>query len=59
MNRVLSRVERTGGWRKVHNDGLHNLYSSPSIFTIIRSKKIKWAKGKHTTRKTDGWIILR
>jgi hypothetical protein len=31
----------TGGWRKLHNEELHNLYSSPSIIRII--KWIRWA----------------
>jgi hypothetical protein len=29
----------TGGWRKLHNDELHNLYSSPSIIKVIRSRR--------------------
>jgi hypothetical protein len=32
-----------GGWRKLHNEGLHNLYSSPSIIRIIKSKGMRWA----------------
>jgi hypothetical protein len=35
------RDEVTGGWRKLHNDELHNLYSSPSIIGIIKLKK-RW-----------------
>jgi hypothetical protein len=31
------------GWRKLHNEGLHNLYSSPSIIRMIKSKRIRWA----------------
>jgi uncharacterized protein YbaP (TraB family) len=34
----------TGGWRKVHNDELHNLYSSPSIIRIIKSRRMRWAE---------------
>jgi hypothetical protein len=40
-NRVLRRIfapkrdEMTGGWRKLHNEELHNLYSSPSIITMV------------------------
>jgi hypothetical protein len=30
--------EETGGWRRVHNEELHNLYSSPSIIRIINSE---------------------
>jgi hypothetical protein len=43
-NRVLRRIFGpkmdgvTGGWRKLHNEELHNLYSSPSIIRIIKSR---------------------
>jgi hypothetical protein len=33
----------TGGWRKLHNKELHNLYSSPSIIRIIKSRRMRWA----------------
>jgi hypothetical protein len=33
----------TGGWRKLHNENLHNLYSSPSIIRMIKSRKVRWA----------------
>jgi hypothetical protein len=33
----------TGGWRKLHNEELHDLYSSPSIIRIIKSRRIWWA----------------
>jgi hypothetical protein len=48
-NRVLRRIfgpKRdgvTGGWRKLHNEELHNLYSSPSIIIIIKSRRMTWA----------------
>jgi hypothetical protein len=48
-NRVLRRIfgtkrdEVTGGWRKLHNEELHNLYSSPSITIMIKSRRIIWA----------------
>jgi hypothetical protein len=32
----------TGGWRKLHNEELHNLHSSPSIIRIIKSR-MRWA----------------
>jgi hypothetical protein len=47
-NRVLKRIFRrkkdevTGGWRKLHNEELHNLHSSPSIIRMIKSRKIRW-----------------
>jgi hypothetical protein len=34
--------EVTGGWRKLHNEELHNLYSSPSIIRIIKSRRMRW-----------------
>jgi hypothetical protein len=37
------RDEVTGGWKKLHNDELHNLYSSPSIIRMIKSRTMKWA----------------
>jgi hypothetical protein len=48
-NRVLRRIFRpkragvTGGWRYLHNVELHNLYSSPSIIRIIKSRRMRWA----------------
>jgi hypothetical protein len=30
-------------WRKLHNEELHNLYSSPSIIRITKSKTMRWA----------------
>jgi hypothetical protein len=32
-----------GGWRELHNEELHNLYSSPSIIRIIKSSRMRWA----------------
>jgi hypothetical protein len=47
-NRVLRRLfgprrEVTGDWRKLHNEELHNLYSSPNIIRMIKSKRMRWA----------------
>jgi hypothetical protein len=48
-NRVLRRIfgpkrdEVTGGWRKLHNEELPDLYSSPSIIRIIKSRRMRWA----------------
>jgi hypothetical protein len=53
-NRVLRRIfvpkrgEVMGGWKKLHNEELHNLYSSPSIIRIFKSRRMKWAE--HVTR---------
>jgi hypothetical protein len=46
-NRVLRRIfgpkrdEVTGGWRKQHNEELHNLYSSPSRFRMIKLRRMR------------------
>jgi hypothetical protein len=37
------RDEVIGSWRKLHNEELHNLYSSPSLIRIIKSRRISWA----------------
>jgi hypothetical protein len=48
-NRVLRRIfgpkrdEVTGEWRKLHNEELRDLYSSPSIIRIIKSRGMRWA----------------
>jgi hypothetical protein len=38
----LKTVEVTGGWRKLHNEELHNLYSSQSIIRMIKSRRMRW-----------------
>jgi hypothetical protein len=38
------RDKVTGGWRKLHNEEFHDLYSSPSIITIIKSRRMRWAR---------------
>jgi hypothetical protein len=35
------RDEETGGWRELHNEELHNLYPSPSIIRIIKSRMVR------------------
>jgi hypothetical protein len=48
-NRVLRKISRpkrdevTGGWRKLHNEEFHNLYCSPSIIRIIKSRRMRFA----------------
>jgi hypothetical protein len=33
----------TGGWRKLHNEELHDLYSVPNIIRIVKPRKMRWA----------------
>jgi hypothetical protein len=48
-NRVLRRIfgpkrdEVAGGWRKLHNEELHNLYSSPNIIRMIKLRRMGWS----------------
>jgi hypothetical protein len=46
-NRVLRifgpKREEDGSWRKLHNDELHSLYSSPNNVRVIKSLKMRWA----------------
>jgi hypothetical protein len=37
------REEIIGGWRRVHNEELHNFYFSPNIIKIIKSRRTRWA----------------
>jgi hypothetical protein len=37
------RDEEAGGWRILHNEELHKLYSSTSIIRIIKSRRMRWA----------------
>jgi hypothetical protein len=40
----LKRNEVIGGWRKLHNEDLPNLYSLPGIIITIKSRKMKWTE---------------
>jgi hypothetical protein len=56
-NRVLRKIfgrkrEKDRTWRKLHNDELHNLYSSPNIVRVIKSRKMRWAG--HVARMVEG-----
>jgi hypothetical protein len=39
----LKRDEVLEEWRKLHSDDLHNMYSSPCIIRMIKSRRIRWA----------------
>jgi hypothetical protein len=55
--RVLRKMfgpkrEEDGSWRKLHSDELHNLYSSPNIVRVIKSRRMRWAG--HVARMGEG-----
>jgi len=62
-NRVLRRIfgpkrdEVKGEWRKLHNEELHNLYSSPNIVRVIKSRRMRWAG--HVARMGEGRDVYR
>jgi hypothetical protein len=37
------RDKVTGGWRKLHNEELRDMYSSPSVIRMIKSRRMRWA----------------
>jgi hypothetical protein len=54
---VLRRIfgpkrENDRSWRKMHNDELHSLYSSPNIVRVIKSRRMRWAG--HVVRMGNG-----
>jgi hypothetical protein len=61
-NRVLRRIfvpkrEEDGSWRKLYNDELHSLYSSPTIVRVIKSRRMRWAG--HVARMGEGRGVYR
>jgi hypothetical protein len=57
---VLRRIfgpkrEEDGSWRKLHNDELHDLYSSLNIVRVIKSRRMRWAG--HVARMGEGEVF--
>jgi hypothetical protein len=48
----------TGCWRKLHNEELHNLYSSPSISRMIKSRRMRWPGHVAQMGKRNEYRIL-
>jgi hypothetical protein len=57
INYFLFYSELYESWRKLHNDELHNLYSSPNIVRMIKSRRMRWAG--HVARMGEGRGVYR
>jgi hypothetical protein len=47
-NGVLRRIfrrkrEEVTGWKRLHNEGVHNLHTSPNIIRVLKSRRMRWA----------------
>jgi hypothetical protein len=65
QNRVLRKIfgpkrdEVTGEWRKLHNEELRDLYSSPSVIRIIKSRRMRWVgRVAHMGEKRNTYRLL-
>jgi hypothetical protein len=62
-NRVLRRIfgpkmdEVRGEWKKLHNEGIRDLYSSPNIFREIKLRSVNWAG--HVARMGERGVVSR
>jgi hypothetical protein len=53
------RDEVTGSWRRLHNEELHDFYSSPNIITMIKSRKMRYTGNvARMGEKTNAYRIL-
>jgi len=63
-NRVVRRIfgpksdEVTGEWRKLHNEELNDLYSSPNIVRVMKPKRMRWAGLVARTERRGAYIVL-
>jgi hypothetical protein len=54
---LVPKRQEDRSWRKLHNNELHNLYSSPNIVRVIKSRRMRWAG--HVARMGEGRGVYR
>jgi hypothetical protein len=54
----LKRDEMVGGWRKLHNEELQNLYSLPNIIRMLKSRRMRSAGHVTCLRKRNAYRVL-
>jgi hypothetical protein len=54
---AFKREDVTGEWRKLHNEELNDLYSSPTIVRVLKSRIMRWAG--HVARMREGRGVYR
>jgi hypothetical protein len=54
----MKRFEIIGVWRKLHNQKLHNLYSSPNISRFIKSRGMRWAGHVASIGRRFIWLMI-
>jgi len=57
LYQLLTKREVGGSWRKLHNDELHSLFSSPDIVRVIKARRLRWAG--YVARMGEGRGVYR